>query len=239
MTTLHTLTTTRTPHLPRATSRGRGVPTFFSRRSLLTMALLVTSVVPALAGPPLICHPFDIGTAASLPFGSTSEGWRGWQATLPTYDRAKLVDDTLALLTPTTPVIVRMETLRRASAYSVEDKVLADRLLAALEARVTKAPRTPAEGLASFDYGYLVETYRQLGQRGVAVKATIDSVDGYALVKTALAQMPNDAGLQFAAALITESPATRAQHTAHLQKAREMAKSDALVARNVATHFSN
>ncbi len=195
--------------------------------------------MPALAGPPLICHPFDIGTAKSLPFGDTQNGWSGWQATLPSYDRSKLVDDTLALLTPKTPVIVRMETLRRASAYSVDDKAIATRLLSALEARTTKTPKTPAEGLASFDYGYLVETYRQLGQRGVTVKATIDGVDGYALVKAAMAQMPNDAGIQFAAALITESPATRAQHTAHLQKAREMAKSDALVARNVATHFAN
>ena len=208
-------------------------------RALAIAALLLSSAKPALAGPPLICHPFDIGTAKSLPFGDTQNGWSGWQATLPSYDRSKLVDDTLALLTPQTPVIVRMETLRRASAYSVDDKAIATRLLAALEARTTKAPKTPAEGLASFDYGYLVETYRQLGQRGVAVKATIDGVDGYALVKAAMAQMPNDAGIQFAAALITESAATRAQHTAHLQKAREMAKSDALVARNVATHFSN
>ena len=59
----------------------RSIPTL-SRRSILGMALLIASAVPALAGPPLICHPFDIGTAASLPFGSTSEGWRGWQATL-------------------------------------------------------------------------------------------------------------------------------------------------------------
>jgi hypothetical protein len=208
-------------------------------RALGAVALLITSALPAVAGPPLICHPFDIGTARSLPFGETQNGWSGWQATLSSYDRSKLVDDTLALLTPKTPVIVRMETLRRASAYSVDDKALANRLLAALEARTTQTPKTPAEGLASFDYGYLVETYRQLGQRGVTVKATVDSVDGYALVKTALAQMPDDAGLQFAAALITESPATRAQHTTHLQKAREMASSDALVARNVATHFAN
>ncbi|AMY12232.1 hypothetical protein LuPra_05505 [Luteitalea pratensis] len=207
--------------------------------ALGVVALLITSAGPALAGPPLICHPFDIGTAQSLPFGDTQNGWSAWQATLPSYDRSKLVDDTLALLTPRTPVIVRMETLRRASAYSVDDKAIATRLLSALEARTTKMPKTPAEGLASFDYGYLVETYRQLGQRGVAVKATIDGVDGYALVKAALAQMPNDAGIQFAAALITESPATRAQHAEHLQKAKEMAKSDALVARNVATHFAN
>jgi hypothetical protein len=210
-----------------------------SRRSLLVTALTVVSALPALAGPPLICHPFDIGTATSLPFGDTSDGWRGWQATLPSYDRTKLVDDTLAILSPTTPVIVRMETLRRASAYSVDDKALATRLLGALEARTRKTPRTPAEALNSFDYGYLVETYRQLGQRGVTVKASIDGVDGYALVKTAMAQLPNDAGVQFAAALITNAPATQAQHAAHLQKARAMAGTDALVARNVATHFAN
>ena len=216
----------------------RTIPTL-SRRSLLGMALLIASAVPALAGPPLICHPFDIGTAASLPFGSTSEGWRGWQATLPTYDRSKLVADTLALLTPTTPVIVRMETLRRASAYSVDDKALTTRLLSALEARAPKSPRTPADALARFDVGYLVETYRQLGQRGVTVHAAIDGLDGYAMVKAAMAQLPDDAGLQFAAALMTTTPAAQAQHAAHLKKAREMAKADALVARNVATHFAN
>ena len=36
-------------------------------RALGIVALLITSAVPALAGPPLICHPFDIGTAKSLP----------------------------------------------------------------------------------------------------------------------------------------------------------------------------
>lgn len=204
-----------------------------------SLALLITAATPAIAGPPLICHPFDIGTARSLPFGNTSQGLRDWQATVPSYDRSKLVADTLGLLTPMTPVVVRMETLRRASAYSADDATLATRLLAALEDRVTEAPRTPAEGLASFDYGYLVETYRQLGERGVAAMATVSRVDGYALVKAAVALMPQDAGLQFAAALITGSPDTRAQHAAHLEKARAMARADALVARNLATHFSN
>ncbi len=218
--TLHTLTTV-------------------SRRSLLAMALSVVVAAPVLAGPPLICHPFDIGTAKSLPFGDTRNGWQGWQATLSSYDRSKLVDDTLALLTPQTPVIVRMETLRRASAYSVDDAALASRLLRALAARSVTSPTSSAEALASFDYGYLVETYRQLGDRGVKVKTSIDGVDGYALVKSALALKPDDAGLQFAAALITERPATRAQHTTHLAKARTLAKADALVARNVTTHFDD
>jgi hypothetical protein len=205
----------------------------------LVVALLALTPVPALAGPPLICHPFDIGTAASLPFGSTPDGWRGWQATLPSYDRSALVADTLALLTATTPVIVRMETLRRASAYAAESPALATSLLAAVEARAPKVPRTKAEALALFDAGYLVETYRQLGGRGVAMRAPIEGKDGYAMVRAAMAQLPDDPGLQFAAALITTTPERRTAHADHLDKARTMARRDAVVARNLASHFGN
>jgi hypothetical protein len=209
------------------------------RRTALALAVLTTTAVPVLAGPPLICHPFDIGTAKSLPFGSTSEGWRGWQATLPSYDRSRLVEDTLTLLTPQTPVIVRMETLRRASAYAVDDKAIASRLLRALESRAVKAPATAAEALALFDAGYLIETFRQLGDRGVKVQAEIEGKDGYEMVRTAMAKHPGDAGMQFAAALITATPERRAVHAQHLQKAREGARADTLLARNLSTHFMN
>jgi hypothetical protein len=209
-------------------------------RVLLATAVLITTATPVLAGPPLICHPFDIGTAKSLPFGDTSEGWRGWQATLPSYDRAKLVDDTLALLAPSTPIIVRMETLRRASAYAVEDGARATALLRALQARAPKgAPANRGEALALFDAGYLVETYRQLGDRGVAVKAEISGIDGYAMVKTALAQQPDDPTMQFAAALMAETPARKSLQATHLQKARAGASADTLLARNLTTHFMN
>ncbi len=212
----------------------------FPRGAALALAVVITSAVPALAGPPLICHPFDIGPAASLPFGDTSQGWRGWQATLASYDRGRLVDDTLALLTPQTPVIVRMETLRRASAYAMEDAARARQLLHALQARAPKAPRTPAEALALFDAGYLVETYRQLGSHGKPVASDIESIDGYAMVKAAMAQVPGNASMEFAAALIASgSPARKALQSAHVQKAREGARADVLLARNVASHFSN
>ncbi|BCS35237.1 hypothetical protein TBR22_A44640 [Luteitalea sp. TBR-22] len=202
----------------------------------LVAAVLITTPTPALAGPPLICHPFDIGTARSLPFGDTSEGWRGWNATAPSYDRARLVADTLALLTPTTPVIVRMETLRRASAYAAESPALASALLAALEARAPKVARTKAEGLALFDAGYLVETYRQLGDRGVAMKVSLQGKDGYAMVRAAMAQAPDDAALHFAAALMTTAPDKKAAHLQHLAKARQGARADTLLARNLTTH---
>src|SRR5262245_38932567 len=68
----------------------------------------------AFAGPPLICHPFEIGNARSLP-------WNGpeWRAVKKDYNINRLVDDTLGLLTPETPVLVRMETIRRATVYGL------------------------------------------------------------------------------------------------------------------------
>jgi hypothetical protein len=62
------------------------------------------------------------------------------------------VTDTLTLLTPSMPVIVRMETLRRATIYAAAKPDLAKELMGALRTRAeAKAP------LAAFDLGYLVE----------------------------------------------------------------------------------
>ena len=69
----------------------------------IVAAAALASARPALAGPPLLCFPFEIGTARSLPMASGS-----WRATDPAYNVAHLVDDTLALLTPQTPILVRM-----------------------------------------------------------------------------------------------------------------------------------
>src|SRR5690606_27254521 len=130
-------------------------------------------------------HPFDIGGATSLPFDTSREGWAGWKdGALSTYDRSRLVDDTLALLAPQTPVIVRMETLRRAAAYAATDASLAKALLAALEARAAKPS---ADALAAFDAGYLIETFRQLGHAAVPAQAAIEGRDGYAFIQRAIA----------------------------------------------------
>ena len=84
-------------------------------RPLLLASAVVSVLVssPALAGPPLVCFPFEIGNAGTLPMGAN-----GWRSIDPTYDVTRLVDDTLALLRPETPVLVRMETLRRATIYA-------------------------------------------------------------------------------------------------------------------------
>jgi hypothetical protein len=201
--------------------------------SLVLTALTVTSA-PALAGPPLICHPFDIGPAASLPVGTSG----GWASIDPAYDRTRLVDDTLGLLTPNTPVIVRMETIRRASLYVRHDGPAAERLLQAVHGRATGVPRSAREASAAFDAGYLIETYRQLGVFEPALQGVVGGLDGYALVTAAIRFWPDDAAMAFAAALITSNNRGGGPHMQHVRRARELAPRDSLVARNLRTHFA-
>jgi hypothetical protein len=149
-------------------------------RPLILTAIVVLFAHPALAGPPLLCFPFQIGDAKSLPMG------RGdWHAVDPKYDVSHLVDDTVALLTPDAPVLVRMETLRRATLYAAAHPPIADALLAALERRATAGHE--AVGLNVFDFGYLVETYKEAKFLFKAPIARLDAIDGYQLVLKARA----------------------------------------------------
>lgn len=201
--------------------------------SATTLAVLITLPTMAHAGPPLICHPFDIGTARSLPIGPADGGW---SAIDPAYDRSGVVADTLALLTPTTPTLVRMETLRRATMYVAEDAAAASRLVQALRARTTQAPTTRAEAVALFDVGYLVETYRQLGAHKRPLATAVGDLDGYTLVAAALRVVQDDPALHFAAALITVDGTHATAHRAHAQQARADGR-DVLLAKNVRTHL--
>jgi hypothetical protein len=171
-----------------------------TRIRLVTFAALTLVVAlfarPAFAGPPLLCVPFDIGAAKSLPMGAGS-----WKATDPKYNVAHLVDDTLALLTPDTPVLVRMETLRRATIYAAANPAAATALLAALQARAA-VPDSHA-GLAVFDFAYVVETYREAKPIFRSLDAAIDHIDGYQLVLKAQA-MQRDAAMTRAAQLIAD-----------------------------------
>src|SRR5512147_3113240 len=90
------------------------------RKSFVVVAVLaaVAAASPALAGPPLLCHPYDIAGARSLPW---QDGAASWEASRSDYPAERLTTDTLALLAPATPVVVRMETLRRAAIYSARD----------------------------------------------------------------------------------------------------------------------
>ena len=69
------------------------------------------------------------------------------------------------------------------------------------------------------------------------MRVSLEGKDGYAQILAAIAQMPDDAGLHFAAALITTAPAQKDAHVQHLTKARQGARADVLLARNLATHY--
>ena len=199
---------------------------------------VVGVAVPAAAGPPLLCHPFDIGAAASLPWDGSHAFWEG----RADYRIANVVSDTEALLGPATPVIVRMETLRRAALYASADPEVAARLYSKFEARMRLAERGGrADPLATFDLAYLTETYRQIADldrfmsefrgRGPALREIIGGADGYALVTKALAARTDDPAMEFAAALMRgrRDEAFRI----HAEKARAGASRDALLARNL------
>jgi hypothetical protein len=216
-----------------------------ARVRFVTTALVLASVTfarPALAGPPLLCHPFDIGTAASLPW-SGAASWFDGQVD---YNLTNLVADTEALLTPATPVIVRMETLRRASIYAGRDAKTASALLERLTARAqaSKAADRP-DALALLDAAYVTEALRQITSIGGisgfkeqvnGIKDVIGNADGWHYMKASLAARPDDPALEFAAALIAADK-DRAAYRGHAQRARDGASKDALLARNL-SHIS-
>ena len=192
----------------------------------LSAALAVGAVVPVLAGPPLICSRFDIGTAASLPWNVGSN----WKGMLDTYDRSHLTTDTLALLTPTTPIVARMETLRRAALYATTNKLAADNLLTSLVGRARAAgPDGTIDPLSLFDAGYLAESYKQADPICGWIAGMVSAIDGRAMVERSLAMRGGDPAIAFAASLMTEG----ASHANHLRQAQEGAKADQLLARNL------
>ena len=209
------------------------------RFSLALIAAVLCLAAVAQAGPPLICHPIEIGQAKSLPWISHSWNLSGSE----NYDVKNLVRDTLDILGPDTPVLVRMETLRRATLYARKDPLVAKELLARLHARATSAESSGhPDALAWFDAGYLAETYKQwIGQNWMRVNKDEQNpaagVDGYALVGKAIALRGADPQMEFAAALITLS-GPQEQHRRHAQKAFAGAKNDSLLARNLASHFT-
>lgn len=210
-------------------------------RFCIAVSILIAAVLtvrPAFAGPPLLCHPFDIDGARTLPWGDSSS----WTAGRADYDLSRLVADTEALLVPGTPVIVRMETLRRAALYASHDQKVAAQLLSRLVDRARAADRNGhADALAYMDAAYIVEAFREVGLlermpefRAAAplMRELVSGADGYALAQKSISLRPADPALQFAAALIASST-NRAAYLAHAERARAGAKQDALLARNL------
>jgi len=193
-------------------------------------AILLAFATKAEAGPPLICHAIEIGQAKSLPLVSWKEKNKGG------YDLKNLTRDTLAILTPSTPVLVRMETLRRATLYARQDPQAAKELLTRLHMRAVDSDAAGhPEALAWFDVGYLAEAYKQW--MGTSEPDPARGIDGYSWVKKAISLRASDPEMEFAAALITLLGPESA-HQEHLQKALAGAKDDLLLARNLASRFN-
>jgi hypothetical protein len=201
------------------------------RHALTLLAVLALAAGQAVAGPPLICHPFDIGDAKSLPWISHDWNLTGQES----YDTRNLAADTLAILDSSLVTLVHMETLRRATLYARKDPAAGKQLLAKLVSRAEASENSPKpNALAIFDAGYLAETYQQwLGEGG---QNPAHGLDGTVQVKKALALRPDDAQVEFAAALVgLKAPA--ADNQEHVQKAIAGSKTDPLLARNLSTHF--
>jgi hypothetical protein len=201
----------------------------FPRLAISIAVVLVGFTTYAQAGPPLICHPIEIGQAKSLP-------WIDWnQKRTGGYDLKNLTRDTLAILDSSAPVLLRMETLRRATIYARQDPQVAKELLTRLQARAADSTGSGlSEALAWFDVGYLIETYQQW--IGKAEPNPAAGLDGYAWVKKAVRRRGQDPEMEFAAALITLT-GPESDHREHARKAMAGASNDPLLAQNLASDF--
>jgi hypothetical protein len=197
-----------------------------------TLSVSLLSFLPAVAqaGPPLICFPMSIGDAPSLAWGSGS----GWNTKHPDYDRARLAEDTVALLGPQTTVLVRMETLRRAAIYASADA--ARGLFDVLRGRAARTAGGKADPLAQFDLGYAVEAYRQTRHMLDRLLSADPPEDGYALVRQALSARGSDPEMEYAAALVTHGRATRGISDKHLKLAIAGMREGSDLDRTLAAH---
>jgi hypothetical protein len=152
------------------------------------------------------------------------------------YDLKNLTRDTLAILDARTPVLVRMETLRRATLYARRDPQVAKELLTRLHARAAGADAAGhPDALAWFDAGYLIETYKQWIGKGEPNPAT--GLDGHGLIEKAIGLRGQDPEMEFAAALVTLT-GPESDHREHARKAMAGAKNDPLLAQNLASNFN-
>lgn len=217
--------------------------TFHLFGALVVMMLAFAS--PALAGPPLICHPFDTAGGTLIAWGSGP----GWNTPLSSYDIKKLPAEVARLLDTDAPVLTRMENLRRATIYAMKDPEVAHQLLKVVMDRAM-TPRSTAQ--AWFDAGYLIESYKQaipvrghlrqgygaqesgsLWSKDKGWMATDETlkVDGYGFVKKAMAMAgARNAEMEFAASLMTQGTVA----SAHRARAAASAARGSVLAQNLA-----
>jgi len=198
---------------------------------IATVFGLLALAAPALAGPPFVCHPFDIGATKSLPWGASTNNYLAMR---DDYDVRNVVGDTAKLLTPDMPTIVRMETLRRAAIYASRDRAIAQQLIESLIGRAKNG-----DALALFDAGYAIEAVNELEMAGRYDKqlrgldrvlaGITDASHGRVMIEKSLSLRP-DASVEFALGLISRAP----ENETRFAKARIAAQHDDLLAANLA-----
>ena len=213
----------------------------------LSFLVLISLVTPTLAGPPLICHPFEIGEAKSI-------AWSGkeWRDIKKDYDLNQLTPDVMAILETDAPILVRMETMRRAAVYSVwsmrDHKVgfdpkgdgtalaLLDKVMARKDSAEKNGYKTKAEKLALFDAGYLLETYKYIGFEESS-KRTL-TTEGLAWVEKANNALDCPGEMEMALAIILQNHKGQADaQDKHLKIAASKAAEGSLLAKNLVSHF--
>jgi hypothetical protein len=206
-------------------------------RTLLALGLLVAAAGAAEAGPPLICHAFDAGSAPLLPWAKG----QSWDSPDTSYDVTRLTADTLRLLSADAPVLARMENMRRATIYAARNRAAAGDLMSAVMKRA-QASSGSNDPLAWFDAGYLVESYRQAShiykwdmlqpaeRSAWKLRTEPVGVDGYAMVTKALRLAGPNPEMEFAASLMKDG-ATAAEHR---RRAVAGASAGSLLAKNLA-----
>jgi hypothetical protein len=187
----------------------------FSRIAISIVAVVLAFSTVAVAGPPLVCHPIAIGPAKTLPWVDLN-----YQKGSGSYDLKNLVADTLAILD---------------SNPSVLDPQVAKELLTRLHARAANSDAGVAAALAWFDVGYLAETYKRWMGDG---PNPARGLDGYGWVKKAISLRGSDPEMEFAAALIAFT-VSESDRSLHVEKAMAGAKTDPLLAQNLASFFNH
>ena len=195
----------------------------------LTVVAL-TLAVPALAGPPLICHSFSIGNDPSLPVGPDKASWNNPDAN---FDTRMLATETLRLLDAGKPLLTRMETLRRAAVYASKDRAAGLELAGHLIARALASEvKGQNDSLALFDAGYFVESLKQMSQ--ITRVPTLAHVDGYDWVKRSLPGLEEKLAAEYALGLMK---AESSWPNEHMRRAVAGAREGTLLAQNLVKHF--
>ncbi len=200
--------------------------------ALTALTVLIAASISSFAGPPLICHEFKIDGAQSISWGSRAYDIpRGVSADA-------LADETIAVLDSAPSVLVRMETIRRATLIAGRKTSRCNTLLTRVMARALDAEASGTNVAdAWFDVGFLAQSMDQNYSKATKGMGMRDGIVGYAWTHRALELEPDNAQMHFAAALMTALHDDELRR-AHMAKARAGSADDRLLAVNI-TRFSS